>query len=299
MSWKNYFRTTWSCHDLSYRRFPLFLLLFLVGGIASLRASSSGEIAWETNYQTALALAKEKGKPLMLDFWATWCKPCTRMDQEIWPDKEAVEASKKFVCVSINVDNNMPVASHYQVQGIPAIIFTDPWENVVVHFKGFTKTPQLLGVMNSFPSDFSPVRKWQSVLKEDKKNVEALLKVGEFYRRGGLCRLSLDYYKTVLQTKEAREEPEYAAQAILGMGVNYLKLSDYKKAVKTYKIYLKKFPNGEQKDLVLLGLVTAYLGRGKLTDAEKTFAVLQNQYPRSNAEQQASANIRQYRSQGK
>jgi len=47
-------------------------------------------------------------------------------------------------------------------------------------------------------------------------------------------------------------------------------------------------------DNALLGLVIAQLGLGKITDAEKTYAILQYKYPDSPATKQAARHI-QYR----
>lgn len=39
---------------------------------ASSLAVAQDQVAWIHNYDEALAVAKREGKPIFLDFWATW-----------------------------------------------------------------------------------------------------------------------------------------------------------------------------------------------------------------------------------
>jgi len=61
----------------------------------------------------------ESDKPVLIDFWATWCAPC-RM---ISPHVEAVEAERPDVKVcKINVDEQPALANMFQVMSIPTLV---------------------------------------------------------------------------------------------------------------------------------------------------------------------------------
>ncbi len=60
----------------------------------------------------------ESDKPVLLDFWASWCQPCLRMG----PILESIDETHgdKIQVVKINVDENPATAEHYRITGIPA-----------------------------------------------------------------------------------------------------------------------------------------------------------------------------------
>jgi thiol-disulfide isomerase/thioredoxin len=276
----------------------LFILSFLFCCVLSFEARAD-ILEWNRQYISALELAKKNGKPILLDFQASWCAPCREMEKEVWTDQKLVEQSKKFVCISIDVDHNKEIAAQYNITVLPTIIFADPWGNKLTKNEGYMSAPFVKEIMAAFPSDFSPLREWNEILADDEKNTEALFQVGEFYRRNNLPDLSLQYLKQALKTKGAETDRPMREKILIGTGLTYLKWKKYKDAHKTFEQSLKEISDGPQADKALLGIVISKLYLGKLEEAEKTFETLKTRFPNSSSVKMAEQNIAQARSEQK
>lgn len=83
-------------------------------------------------------------KPVLVDFWATWCGPCVAMAPVI--DQVADEYQGKVKVGKLDVDSNPGSASRYQVRGIPTMLLFKNGQVVdqVVGAVGKAKLTQLL-----------------------------------------------------------------------------------------------------------------------------------------------------------
>ncbi len=59
-------------------------------------------------------------KPVLIDFWAEWCKPCKMVSPII--DALALEYDGRIIFLKMNVDDNQQVAARYNVKSLPTIM---------------------------------------------------------------------------------------------------------------------------------------------------------------------------------
>ncbi|MBR2256195.1 MAG: thioredoxin [Blautia sp.] len=76
------------------------------------------KILTSQNFDAELAAA---GKPMLVDFWATWCGPCKRQAPIL-----AELAEEGYAIGKVDVDENPDLAQKFGVMSIPTmIIFKD------------------------------------------------------------------------------------------------------------------------------------------------------------------------------
>lgn len=62
----------------------------------------------------------EADKPVLVDFWATWCGPCRMIAPVL--EEMATEHADKLKIVKLDVDANSQTAQKYGVMSIPTLI---------------------------------------------------------------------------------------------------------------------------------------------------------------------------------
>ncbi len=91
----------------------------------------------------AIHLSNEKfdevinsGAPVLVDFWATWCRPCMMMGPVV--DEIADEYSGKAIVAKVDVDSAQEIAAKLGVMNIP-------------NFKVFKNGEELANVIGAVP----------------------------------------------------------------------------------------------------------------------------------------------------
>lgn len=59
-------------------------------------------------------------KPILVDFFATWCGPCKMLSPILKDVKD--QLGDQISIIKIDVDKNQQIAAQYQVRGVPTMI---------------------------------------------------------------------------------------------------------------------------------------------------------------------------------
>jgi thiol:disulfide interchange protein len=97
----------------------------------SLASAPTGTISKQTDANLELAQALEKarkeGRPVLVDFHASWCKNCLAMDETVFPKTEVKQRLQDFILVRYDAERPgeapaKEVLDHFGVLGLPSYI---------------------------------------------------------------------------------------------------------------------------------------------------------------------------------
>jgi thioredoxin 1 len=68
----------------------------------------------------AEVIEASKTQPVMVDFWASWCRPCLMLAPTV--AELATQYAGKLKVVKMNVDENVNSPGQYNIRGIPTLL---------------------------------------------------------------------------------------------------------------------------------------------------------------------------------
>lgn len=111
------------------------------------------------SWQEVKEKAKRENKYIFLDCFTTWCGPCKRMDQEVYPNEKVGNFfNDKFISVKVQMDKTKndntfiqswyndaaEIGKHYLLEGYPTMLFFSPNGTIVKKETGFKNVNEFM-----------------------------------------------------------------------------------------------------------------------------------------------------------
>lgn len=132
---------------------PVILLASCGGG----EVETGGTNTW-MSYETGMELARDMGKPVVIDFYTSWCRWCRVMDKETFKnEKVASYLNEHFISIKLNAEQTTgslkyggktytpaQLARAFKLTGYPSIAYLNGQGELIYVDGGFKKPEQFM-----------------------------------------------------------------------------------------------------------------------------------------------------------
>ena len=95
----------------------------VISALALAACAGAAGLPWAKSYASAVASAKSAKKVVMVDFTASWCTNCHKLDRTTYVDPQVVSLLSRSVAVKVDTDKEPAVAKKFKVSALPVILF--------------------------------------------------------------------------------------------------------------------------------------------------------------------------------
>lgn len=103
----------------------------------ALGGPADSPISWLTDFEQMREQAEILRRPVMIDFWASWCRWCHELDRKTYAHPEVIRRLQSMTCGKVNTEQQPGLGRRFGVRGLPTVLFLDRHGQEIDRLNGF------------------------------------------------------------------------------------------------------------------------------------------------------------------
>jgi thioredoxin-like negative regulator of GroEL len=240
---------------------------------------SVGEIQFITDYDQALATARQKDQSILIDFYTDWCKWCKHLDSVTYTDSTVIQMSNNIIFAKINAEVDTALVEQYSIQGYPTLVLTESDGNEIDRIGGFLPPDEFVETVNNYLQGIGTL---DDYLRRADTNAttEVNFVLGEKYSDRGIYDKARSYYELVVEADPDNNDG-YTSDAMLSLGSILLREKEYDQSIAQFEKVAGKFEGDTAAADAQLWIAYVYQKKGDTAGAIKTYEGFLTDFPNS------------------
>lgn len=159
-----------------------------VGVLCVVASAAFAEVKWsDESYAQVLQRAQQENKYVFIDFYATWCGPCKRLDEVTYPDAKASELLNSMIAVKWDAEKDpwLATAKQYKVSAYPTLIVLGPDGKEVDRHLGFLEAAEFVATIDGYRNGIGTIEALEKELRAKPDDIDLMFKVGMKHAEAG------------------------------------------------------------------------------------------------------------------
>ncbi|KPM46612.1 thioredoxin family protein [Jiulongibacter sediminis] len=123
------------------RVISILLISVMLHSVVYAQQSKNSQVEfYKGSYDNFLRKAQQLSKPVLIEFWASWCGPCKKMEAETYSDANLADfVNKNFLVYRIDIDSNegMEIVEKFGIKVFPTVLVADYRGKEIAQLSGF------------------------------------------------------------------------------------------------------------------------------------------------------------------
>ena len=184
-----------------------------IAAFSLIATCADAAVRWsDETYEQILARAKQENRYVFVDFFATWCGPCKRMDEKTFTDAKVQDLLNSMIAADWDAekDPHVAVAKQYKVSAYPTLLVIGPDGKEVDRYLGYMDPADFIKTIDGYRNGVGTIAALEQQLKAKPEDVELLYQVGTKHAEAGRSELAAEPLNKVLKLdpNNAERNPE-------------------------------------------------------------------------------------------
>lgn len=203
--------------------------------LAEASPAPAGAVKWAASFAEATKRAKIENKPIMVDFWATWCGWCKKLDSDVYSTGEFARAAQNIVSVKVNAEGEeRAVAEKYGVGNLPTVLYLTPDGKVLGRVGGYMPVERFVPTVTAAAELYRSIPGLKAKFAADPNDWDAAQRMVEISARLDDAE-GAEKAVARIQTLDPDDKKKFRARSLLLLGDMYARAGKIEKATPLFE----------------------------------------------------------------